>query len=115
MLPRSVKIGAHEYRIETASRKELGPNSADVDVDQNTIRIVRGVPRSRKVELVLHEAIHAMLPGEEFKEEEAIVLILGEAMTRFLADNPFFVVEALKILADRKKLLKAFDKALGKS
>lgn len=111
MLPRSIKIGAHDYQIKTATQKELGKDkSADVDDEKNIIRVYRYAARSRKIELVLHECLHAMLAGTEFKEEEAMILILGEALTRFLADNPYFVVESLKVLLDSKKFKKIVDK-----
>lgn len=104
MLPRSVKIGAHTYKVKMASRKELGPNiSADVDAEKNVLRIIRSATRSRKIELVMHESLHAMLAGHSFEDEEAIIVILGEALTQFLADNPYFIREALKVLSGSGK------------
>jgi hypothetical protein len=104
MLPRSIKVGAHTYKIKTATRKELGPDlSAQVDTEKNTILITRYATRSRKIELVIHECLHAMIAGHDFKDEETILVILGEALTQFLADNPYFITEALKVLSDSKK------------
>ena len=111
MLPRSIKVGAHNYQIKSATAKELGRDgAADVNNVANLIRISSRATRSRKIELLLHECIHAMLAGHEFKDEETIVVILGEALTRFLADNPRFVIESLKVLLDPKKFKKIVDK-----
>lgn len=105
MFPRSLKIGAHAFKLKlTASAKELGPDvSADTDVDKNVIRIYRHITRSRRIELILHECLHAMFSRHDFKDEEVICVILGEALTQFLADNPHFITEALKILSAPKK------------
>ena len=112
MLPRSLKIGVHDYQVKSSSTKELGKNTAaNIDNVENLIRIASRATRSRKIELVLHECLHAMLTGNEFKDEEAIVVILGEAMTRFLADNPCFVIESLRVLLDKKMFKKIVDKA----
>ncbi len=104
MLPRSVKIGAHTYKIKMSTRKELGPEtSGDIDNERNIIRVIRYATRSRKVEIVIHECLHAMITGHNSLGEEDIVVILGEALTQFLADNPYFIAEAVKVLSDREK------------
>lgn len=104
MLPRSVKIGAHVYRIKTSTRKDLGPDvSGDVDNERNIIRVIRHATRSRKIEILIHECLHAMLTGHDFPNEEEIIVILGEAFTQFLADNPYFIAEAVKVLSEQKK------------
>jgi hypothetical protein len=105
MLPRSVKIGAHTYKVKSATQRELGSDvAADMDSGTTTIRVLRRTTRSRKIELVIHESLHAMVAGHDFKDEEAILVILGEALTQFLADNPRFIAEALKVLSGSKKL-----------
>ncbi len=106
MLPRSVKIGAHTYKIKTGTRKDLGSDtSGDIDNERNVIRVIRHATRSRKIEILIHECLHAMLTGHDFSKEEEIVVILGEAVTQFLADNPRFIREAVKILSDKEKSL----------
>lgn len=104
MFPRSLKIGAHVFTLKIATPKELGENLVgDMDPEKNRIRIIRGTTRSRCVEIILHECIHAMLSGYEFKDEETITMVLGEALTSFLADNPRFITEVLRVLSDPKK------------
>lgn len=104
MLPRSLKIGAHIYKLKQADGKELGEDTfSDVSSETNLIRISKAATRSRKIELILHETLHAMLAGHEFKAEETVIVVLGEALTQFLADNPRFIREALTILSDPKK------------
>lgn len=116
MLPRSVKIGHCNYKIKMVPKKDLGKDElGEVDDSQNTIKVLSRMARSRKVEVLLHECIHAMLSGHDFKDEENIVVILGKGLSQFLADNPFFIVEALKILSAEKKFAEAVDKAADKS
>lgn len=106
MLPKSIKIGAHIYKIKTATRKDLGPDtSGDIDNERNVIRIINHATRSRKIEILIHECLHAMLVGHEFPNDEDIVVILGEAITQFLADNPTFITEVVKELSDQEKTL----------
>lgn len=105
MLPRSVRIGAHTYKIKTSTRKDLGPDaSGDVDNERNILRVIRHATRSRKIEILIHECLHAMLTGHDFPNEEEIIVILGEAVTQFLADNPYFITEAVKVLSNQKKI-----------
>lgn len=108
MLPRSVKIGAHTYKIKTGTRKDLGPEtSGDVDNERNIIRVIRHATRSRKIELLIHECLHAMLVGHDFPNEEEILVILGETITQFLADNPYFIAEAMRVLSEEERIRKA--------
>ena len=112
MTPKLIKIGAQEYKIKGVSRERMGPEaSADIDNERNIIRIIRHATRSRQVELILHECIHSMLEGHGFEKEETISLILGVALTQFLADNPLFVIEALKTLVGEKNFVNAVDKS----
>lgn len=104
MLPKTIKIGAHHYRIKTATRKEMGKeNSADVGFETNTIRVITPAARSRLIELIIHESLHAMVAGHDFADEEAMILILGNGITSLIADNPEFIREAIKTLSDPKK------------
>jgi hypothetical protein len=105
MIPRSLKIGAHDYKIRTALKKDMPPEeSGNCDSEKNVITILRHAPRSRKIELILHESLHAMLAGHDFQDEEPIIVILGEALTQFLANNPHFITEAMSVLSDAKKI-----------
>lgn len=107
MLPKSVRIGAHVYRVRTSTRKDLGPEvSGDVDNERNLIRVIRHATRSRKIEILIHECLHAMLTGHNFPNEEEIIVILGEAFTQFIADNPYFITEAVRVLSERRKTRK---------
>lgn len=116
MLPRSIRIGAHNYAIKNATRKELGKGiQGDMDPSENVIRVIKHASVTRKIELLLHEVLHAMLSGHEFEDEEHIVCILGESITQFLADNPAFVTEALRILSEEKNFLMAVDNARRKT
>ena len=104
MIPRSIKIGAHQYQIKTALRKEMGTSCGDVDNERNIIRVIKHASRSRKIEIILHEALHAMVVGHPFEEQEdTAFVLLGEALAKFIADNPEFITEALSILTSQEK------------
>ena len=104
MLPRTIQIGAHIYKIKMALRKNLGKDvCGDSDHERNIIQVIKHATRSRKIEILIHECLHAMLAGHDFKNEEEIVLILGEALTSFISDNPYFLTEAIAVLSGPKK------------
>ncbi len=104
MLPKTLRIGAHTYEIKSASRKELGEEtSGDCDNELNIIRVTKNTTRSREIEILFHECLHAMLAGHDFKDEEAIVVILGEALTSFISDNSRFFTKTIRVLSDSKK------------
>lgn len=103
MLPSSIQIGAHRYDIKAVSKAELEKDTmAYVDNKRNVIRIDEEATRSRQIGSLLHECLHAMLTGFDFRDEERIVVVLEEALTRFLLDNPNFVQQASWILSDEK-------------
>lgn len=98
MTPRTLKIRGHVYKVQQVNQKVLGDYMADVDNDLNVIRIYNKASQPQKVELLLHETLHAMLSGCNLDREEEIVSILGEALTSFLWDNPAFIKHALATL-----------------
>ena len=99
MIPRTLKIRGHTYLIKQGGRKTLGTGiTATVDNEANIIQLFRGASPSRKVECLIHEALHAMLCGYGYEKEEDIVVTLGEALTEFLRANPSFIRHALKVL-----------------
>ncbi len=100
MLPRRVKIGAHVYKIKMSGKKELGEDNIGlVDSEMDTIWVSRKLSRSRKVEILLHECLHAMLSGREFSDEEPIISALGESLAQLFADNPGFIRKLLEELS----------------
>lgn len=106
MLPRSVKIGAHVFQIKMALRRDLGEGIAgQVDNEKNIILVSKYASRSRKVEILLHECLHAMVDGRDFPNEEPIIVALGESLTQFFADNPVLIGKMLKELSATPKSL----------
>jgi len=102
LLPDSIQIGAHRYRIEVVPPEELNGSVADVDNKKNLIRVDEEASRSRQIGLLLHECLHAMVVGYDYKDEERMVITLEEALTRFIQDNPLFIQQACHDLADEK-------------
>jgi len=104
MLPKTVKIGAHTYEVKEVTQEDLGPDViGDQDGVKNVLRVLQDATPSRKIEVLIHECLHAMLLGHGFRDEERIVVMLGEAFTAFLADNKGFIMETLRILSEPKK------------
>ncbi len=99
MIPHTLKIRGHTYRINQVGRKKLGVEvTATVDNEVNTIQLYKRASPSRKVECLIHETLHAMLAGYGYGDEEEIVVTLGEALTEFIRANPSFIRHALKVL-----------------
>lgn len=98
MLPKTLRIKGHVYTLEETADRHLPDRMGDCDNGTNHIRICKGSADSRKVELVLHEAIHAMLAGYDTTGEENVAVTLGECFTAFIKDNPGFIRHALKVL-----------------
>ena len=101
MLPKTVKIGSHVFRIKMCDKKDLAKDSVGgMHSDVNTIWVYRRLSRSRKVEVLIHECLHAMVNGREFPDEELIIQALGESLTQLFTNNPGFVRKLLKELSD---------------
>jgi hypothetical protein len=112
-IPRSLKIGAHTFKVEVATAEQMGgPNSkelqtnseagrhftfyGDMDPGQLHIRLNGQVVESMRVETLMHEVLHAIveLAGVRglFKpgREEEIVQPLAHQLTQVLCDNAAF-------------------------
>lgn len=99
MIPRSVKVHGHIYEVKLVTAKALGDDHmADIDHDSQVIRILRKASEAQKVELLIHEVLHAMLVGHDTGDEEQLASHLGEEFTAFLWNNSAFISHALLIL-----------------
>lgn len=102
MLPRTLKIHGQTYKVRQVSQKVLGGDCmADVNNESNVIRIAKAAAPARKIELVWHEVVHALICGFPLgrDDEEGLVVMLGDALTTFIQANPVFIRHALKVLA----------------
>lgn len=99
MIPRKVRIKGHMFTVKQVLKSKLPSDCQGcVDPDKNIIHINKSLPASRKVEVVLHECIHAMLSGHNIVQEEQVCEALGEYLTEFIKDNPAFIRHCLKTL-----------------
>lgn len=99
MIPRKVRIRGHIFTMKQVPKSGLPANCQGyVEPDKNSIRIYQRLPASRKVEVILHECIHAMLSGHSIVQEEQVCEVLGEHLTEFIRDNPDFIRHCLKTL-----------------
>ena len=100
MLPRTLKVRGHIYKVQQVDGRALqgGECLADIDHDRNVIRIYKRASPVVKIELLLHEVAHAILAEHNLKNDEEVTTALGEALTAFLWDNPAFIRHALEKL-----------------
>ena len=105
-IPDKLRIGAHDFKVVQVPESDLRDEETDACVchDQLLISIREDVPDSYKIELLLHEMIHALLSGSKIDgdEEEKVATQLGEGLTQFLSDNPDFVRSITQELWDRE-------------
>jgi hypothetical protein len=97
MLPRKVQIKGHTYPVRHVGARKLGPDTF-ARLTHDHIDIWKKATPVRKIECLIHEALHAMLTGHNFKDEETILTLLSEDLTQFIRDNPAFIRHALKTL-----------------
>ncbi len=110
MLPKTIKIGAHTYRIKLVPDILGGGTVGYHDPATSTIQIREDLPPSRLIESLIHESLHALVLGHEFKDEETIVTLLGEGLTALIKNNPELFVAAIRELSDPKIVRKLLDK-----
>ena len=97
MFPPSVLVGPHTYTVEEVPRKKIRVGvTGEVDNETNEIRIYQKCAPSCKVEVLIHEVLHAILSGTELNREELVVTILAVGLTAFIRDNP----KVIKYLQD---------------
>lgn len=99
MIPRTLTIKGHKFQVNQVKKVGSGDALASVDPDKNLILLFEGAPASRKIEYLIHEAIHAMLASHGITQEEKVCSLLGEYLTQFIRDNPGFIRHALKTLS----------------
>ncbi len=92
MIPRTLKIRGRTFKVKQVNARDLSEDTIGlIDIDHLTISVYKRLPHTRKVEIVLHEALHGMLDGYHAKSEEAIVSVLCEAIPEFARANPGFM------------------------
>lgn len=99
MIPRKVRIKGHMFRVKQVPKSVMPSKCVGwMEADRNLILMYKSLPASRKVEVLLHECIHAMLSQHEIVQEEKVCTLLGEYFTEFIRDNPDFIRHCLKTL-----------------
>lgn len=88
IIPDTVKIGAHTYRIV---KRQMDDSFGEYDDQTSIITIDNTKPQSLQEETLIHEVLHVIrqqlgveLQGED---EEKVVQPLGHAIYQFLKDN----------------------------
>lgn len=94
MLPQTIKIGYHQYRLELVPGLE---DNGSAHLDTKLIQINASLPPSAIRDTLLHEVLHVLLgdsalPACKTMEpellEEHIVLLLSPSLLQFFRDNP---------------------------
>ena len=99
MIPRKVRIKGHMFAVKQIPKSKLPSDCQGcVEPDKNIIHINKRLPASRKIEVILHECMHAMLSGHKIFQEEEVCSVLGEYFVEFIRDNPDFIRHCLKTL-----------------
>jgi len=90
LLPKTVKVGTHSYSIKERPTSKMPGRDClgHCDIGALTITIDESLPTSRKVEVLIHECLHAILQGTNLDNEELVVGLLGEALSLFIKQNP---------------------------
>lgn len=92
VLPASVRIGPHDFRIVRASNFENTGTFGHVDGKAQEIRIWPHSSPTNLVDTFLHECLHVMWKqaglGEK-NDEETVVAVYGCAVTALHRDNPW--------------------------
>ncbi|KKK55017.1 hypothetical protein LCGC14_3078830 [marine sediment metagenome] len=100
MVPRTLDIKGHKFAIRQSKKKDLLSDCVgDCDPDKNLIQVYNRLPPSRKLEVLLHEVLHAMLGSHNITQEEEVCTLLGEYLVQFIRYNPDFIRHALKTLS----------------
>lgn len=101
MDPKTLRIGSQVFTVKMVTKTGLDDDCiGHAEINLNILSVYKKSPPTRKIEVILHEVLHAILASYEFPDEEVIVVILGEALTLFIRDNPAFIRHALKVLSD---------------
>lgn len=100
VLPKTIKVGPHEYTIQRTAAASLPEKLGDCDVDALVLRIRQRLRKSKAREIVLHEALHAcghpaFEDGKRYTEEDFITK-LAPKLLQLLRDNPALVAYLLQ-------------------
>jgi len=93
-----VKIGHLEYKIKVCGDKEFGIASdvwGSCDNQNCVIYIREDIPGQYKLEVILHEIIHAIATYFELKPEEKEVALLAKFFAKFLKENKKLILSFL--------------------
>ena len=88
-VPRKIKIGGHEikviYKNKIFEQKEECFGVADKE--NNVIYLAKGMEKTRKMEIILHESIHIMEGLYDFSLTEKEVTLLAVGLLALLREN----------------------------
>lgn len=88
-LPKSVKIGAHTFKV---IYRKMDNNFGEMDDTTLTITIDNTMPQTQQEETLIHEILHAIrkLSGTELereRDEERVVQSVAHLLYQTLKDN----------------------------
>lgn len=105
-MPERVLVAAHAYTITRCCSREMTSGEdghlGDTDYETLSIRIKKGMRRSKVQEVLLHEVLHACtyhfwnMDDKVIGEEEAVTM-LSPILLQVLQDNP----ELIAFISDK--------------
>ena len=98
-IPKSLKVGCYDVKLEEMSGKDAADKHGDCDFDDLVIRYERNDNKDVLLNTLIHEPLHALWRfydlGASAKEEKAVTL-LSNGLHQLLKDNPEYANLILK-------------------
>ena len=94
-IPKEIIISGHTVKIEHV--RDLKLNGEDCwgiyDDDKHVIYLKTGMDKTRKMEVLLHECLHAIEHIEGLKSNEKTIDILGRGLLALIRNNKLNFLE----------------------
>lgn len=94
---RTIWVGPHRVEVEEWPSNDMKTveDMGSWNPQTNRIHLMQELPVDRKIEVFLHEVVHAILHGHELREGESLVCALGTGLALFIRQNPDVIREIL--------------------
>ena len=103
---KKIRIISSNYKITYHKElKDEKGNLIDGDIreTEKEIKVLNGMPRQRKLQVIMHESMHGIrfeLPFNS-KDDENTTILLTTGVTCFIRDNLEFIMEYIKVLNEK--------------
>lgn len=87
-IPKSVKVGCHEYKLVAKTKRECPDELGKCDYDAVTISVRKRMPGNKARETLLHEILHACGYPTLLGKDEKFVDTIAPLLLQVIQDNP---------------------------